>query len=190
MADLRASDDDRERTVEALRHHASVGRLTVDELDERTALAYSASTLRELAALRADLPRDTTPQALPAETRRGRRPWVPGRLNFHMRWHSPAGARATMRQLMDDVAPPMVRYGYDVTQVHDGRLRFERKTRPMWTYVVAVVLLPLGGPLALLYKDEERVTIDLDELDDGTTKLVAGGVAPLAIRRAFAELED
>ena len=48
MAGLRASDDDRERTVEALRHHASVGRLTVDELDERTAQAYTARWVHEL----------------------------------------------------------------------------------------------------------------------------------------------
>jgi Domain of unknown function (DUF1707) len=34
VPDLRASDADRERSVEALRHHAAEGRLTVDELDE------------------------------------------------------------------------------------------------------------------------------------------------------------
>jgi hypothetical protein len=106
-----------------------------------------------------------------------------------VRWHSPADATKTMRELMADVAPPMKRWGYDITQRWDGRLRFERESRPVWTFLVAVFLFPFGL-LALLYRDHERVTIDLDELDDGTTQLVASGVAPLPIRRAFAELED
>lgn len=59
MADspaLRASDDDRERAASALGTHAGEGRLTVDELDERTAAAYAARTVPELDALLADLP--------------------------------------------------------------------------------------------------------------------------------------
>ena len=110
-------------------------------------------------------------------------------MGFHARWHSPASARATMRELVADVAPPMVRWGYDITQVQDGRLRFERETRPGWTYLVAVFVFPVGL-LALLYKDRERITIDLDEFDDGTTQLVVIGTAPLPVRRAFAELQD
>jgi len=59
MADppaLRASDAERERAVAALGAHAGDGRLTVEELDERTAAAYAARTLPELDALMADLP--------------------------------------------------------------------------------------------------------------------------------------
>lgn len=189
MSDLRASDADREQTVDFLRRHASEGRLTVDELDERMTQAFAARTVRELAVLRADLPADVAPRPHAPERRRRKRPWVPGRSPFHARWHSPAGARATLRELMADVAPPMEQWGYDITQRWDGRLRFERERRPAWTIVLAVIFFPIGL-LALLYKERERVTIDLDELDDGTTQLVASGVAPLPIRRAFAELED
>ncbi len=189
MAELRASDEDRERTVDALRHHASVGRLTIDELDERTEKAYAALWVHELAQLHADLPGEPAPPPQLPARRRGRRPWFPGRMTFHARWHSPASARATMRELIADVAPPMARWGYDITQMQDGRLRFERETRPPWTYLVAVFLFPFGL-LALLYKDQERITIDLDEFDDGTTQLVVIGTAPLAVRRAFADLED
>ena len=173
----------------ALRHHASVGRLTVDELDERTARAYAARWVRELAELQADLPTEVEPLPQPPARRRTGRPWFPGRMTFHVRWHSPAGARTTMRELMADVAPPMERWGYDITQRWDGRLRFERESRPAWTFVVAVLLFPFGL-LALLHKDRERVTIDLDEFDDGTTQLVASGIAPLPVRRAFADLQD
>lgn len=55
--DTRASDAERDRTVAALRAHASEGRLTIEELDERTAAALRATTRRDLAALTHDLPR-------------------------------------------------------------------------------------------------------------------------------------
>jgi hypothetical protein len=186
VPDLRASDADREAAVDALRRHALAGRLTVDELDERVEKAYAAKMLSELAELQVDLPRLVVRPHPPAEHRR--RPWMPGRLAFTSRWHSPADAKVTMRELMTFVVPPMERWGYDLTQRFDGRLRFERETRPVWTILVAVFLFPFGL-LALLYKERERVTIDLDE-DEHGTQLVASGVAPLPVRRAFAELED
>ena len=55
--DLRASDAERERTITALRGHAAYGRLTVEELGERTDAALAARTRAELDALTADLPR-------------------------------------------------------------------------------------------------------------------------------------
>ena len=53
---LRASDEDRERTVELLREHHAVGRLTADEFHERLDLAYAAKTRGDLDELLADLP--------------------------------------------------------------------------------------------------------------------------------------
>ena len=53
--ELRASDADRERTADRLRHAAGEGRLDVHELDERLDLAYAARTGSELAALTADV---------------------------------------------------------------------------------------------------------------------------------------
>jgi class 3 adenylate cyclase len=57
---LRASDADRERTVELLRHEYGAGRLTQDELSERVEAAYGVKTMSELDALMADLPRRTS----------------------------------------------------------------------------------------------------------------------------------
>lgn len=54
--ELRASYDDRDRIVEALRIAAGDGRLTSEELDARLEVALSAKTLGELSALTADLP--------------------------------------------------------------------------------------------------------------------------------------
>jgi hypothetical protein len=52
---LRASDADRERTAEILRHAAGEGRLTVEELEERLNSVYETRTQRELEALVADV---------------------------------------------------------------------------------------------------------------------------------------
>jgi uncharacterized protein DUF1707 len=186
VTDLRASDADRERTVAALRHHAETGRLTLEELDERCEQAYSAKTLRELAELQADLPQEAV--RAPDAPRRRRRPFMPGRWGFTIRWHSPAPATVTAAELMAHVRPSLEAWGYDLTQRFDDRLRFEREVRPVWTFVLAVMVFPIGL-LALMHKDKERLTIDIAETDRGTV-LVASGVAPLAVRRAFAELED
>jgi hypothetical protein len=53
---MRASDADREKTVELLREHHAVGRLTAGEFSERLDQVYQAKTLGELDALLADLP--------------------------------------------------------------------------------------------------------------------------------------
>jgi hypothetical protein len=55
-ASLRASDADREQLVEQLRRHHTEGRLTLEELTERTERAYAARTLGDLDALTTDLP--------------------------------------------------------------------------------------------------------------------------------------
>lgn len=53
---VRASDADRERVAERLRHATSEGRLTGDELEERLEALYASRTYGDLDALVADLP--------------------------------------------------------------------------------------------------------------------------------------
>jgi hypothetical protein len=53
--ELRASDAERERTADQLRHAAGEGRLTVEELDERLNAAYAARTRGELEQLVSDV---------------------------------------------------------------------------------------------------------------------------------------
>jgi hypothetical protein len=55
-ASIRASDDDRERFVAALREAYTEGRLTLDEFEERTSAAYAARTWGALRELTEDLP--------------------------------------------------------------------------------------------------------------------------------------
>lgn len=73
---LRASDADRERAVSFLHDAATEGRLDADELDERVARAFSATTYGELDTLVEDLPMPVRRPAPPA-TRPARAGWWP-----------------------------------------------------------------------------------------------------------------
>ena len=54
---LRVSDADRDRAIAELSEHFQAGRLTTEELEDRTGRALQARTARELAELFTDLPR-------------------------------------------------------------------------------------------------------------------------------------
>ena len=56
-ADIRASDQDRERAVMEIREHFAAGRLSEDEMTKRIQAAYDAKTQSELDHLRKDLPK-------------------------------------------------------------------------------------------------------------------------------------
>jgi hypothetical protein len=54
-SEMRASDADRDRTIDVLRAAAGDGRLTADEFDQRLGAALASRTLGDLAGLTADL---------------------------------------------------------------------------------------------------------------------------------------
>lgn len=185
---LRASDADRERAAQALRHHCSVGRLTVDELEERMAAAYAARTLGELAALLEDLPDS------PAAVARGRPPakarvGPPGRIPFSVVIELSADPDRVRQQALEVIAPLLAGHGYRLTSRHPDGLTFGLPRRPAWTIAVAVFGFPFGL-FALLHTTEDRIDLDFVPAPHGGTRLLARGVAPRAIRRAFAELRD
>jgi hypothetical protein len=60
--DLRVSDAERDRAIAELSEHFQAGRLTAEELDERTGRALTARTGAELTALFTDLPRTGQPR--------------------------------------------------------------------------------------------------------------------------------
>ena len=96
-ASLRASDADRERFVETLRQHHVEGRLTADELAERTERAYAARTLGDLDALGTDLP-PPTPPAPPSGPPPAAAPgWDPAAPGLPLRMRSPGPRRAAAK---------------------------------------------------------------------------------------------
>jgi hypothetical protein len=183
---IRASDAEREQTVTLLRAAVAEGRLSVEELDERTANAYAAATRGELERLVDDLPHEL-PEA-PVDRTRKRPPRMPGRSGFSARWRAPAGAEAARADFMEYVAPPLNSFGYRLVERTAEGLVFERRLRPGWTVLPAIFLFPIGL-VALLHSTTERVAIEFVERGDETA-VIAQGVAPLAVRRAFAGLES
>ena len=71
-ASLRASDAERDVTLKVLDEHAAVGRLTLDELEERAGQALAAKTRGDLAALTGDLPAEAAGSPPPLQSRRTR----------------------------------------------------------------------------------------------------------------------
>ena len=75
LPQMKAADADRDAVVAALSEHFQTGRLTREELDERTGRALTARTLDELDELTADLP--AIRPAEPAPVVRSRGPGYP-----------------------------------------------------------------------------------------------------------------
>jgi hypothetical protein len=89
----RASDAEREQVVIRLRDASAEGRLTLEELADRTALAYRAQSHAELAPLTEDLP------ATPAPSRRKPVRWLGtaiGEVSRSGRWRISDGTRVVM----------------------------------------------------------------------------------------------
>ena len=68
MTELRIGDADREAAVRALGEHYAAGRLTREEFDDRSELAWAARTASQLWPLFTDLPRPQSarPTAVPS----------------------------------------------------------------------------------------------------------------------------
>src|SRR5690242_15460070 len=77
LPQMKASDADRDAVVAALSEHFQTGRLTREELDDRTGRALTARTLDELDELTADLPAIRPAEPAPVARPRGLGyPWL------------------------------------------------------------------------------------------------------------------
>jgi len=71
---LRVSDAERDAVLHTLGDHAAVGRLTLDELEERSGRALAAKTRGELATLTSDLPQEVGQASAPGPVPARRKP--------------------------------------------------------------------------------------------------------------------
>ena len=181
---LRAGDSDRAAVVELLRVHHLDGRLTLEEFEERVERAQHAVTLLELGDLHGDLP-ELQPRRRQVARRR---PRVPGRLAFVERTPLAADPGLAREQAFVHIAPALASHGYKLS-LQGEALVFGRPRRPGWTIALAVFAFPFGL-LALLHTESDEVVVVIEPTPGGGSTLLAHGVAPLAVRRAFARLRD
>jgi hypothetical protein len=171
---LRVSDFDRERAVDDLKAHAAAGRLSADELGERVAAAYGASTFGELADLMSDLPeRGNRTAVVRADASRKRRaPLWPGVRAFSEIVEVPVPPDEVRRRVLEHLAPALAKYGYELVEAGDRQLKFVFDGRT--------------GSFSL----PRRLTVRMafEPLGEGRTRLLAHGRAPLGVRRGFASL--
>ena len=73
---LRVSDAERDAVLRALGDHAAVGRLTLDELEDRSGRALTAKTRGELATLTSDLPQEAGQASSPVPARKKPVRWM------------------------------------------------------------------------------------------------------------------
>jgi hypothetical protein len=180
---LRAGDSDRSAVVDLLRAHHLDGRLTVEEFEERVGRAHRAVTLLELD----DLP-ELPPRRGKVVARSRRAPRIPGRLAFVERVELVVEPRLAREQAFEHIAPALARNGYELSVI-GGALMFRRGWRPLWTILLAILTFPFGL-LALAYQREDELIVEIEEGPHGGTELIAHGVGPLSVRRAFATLRD
>jgi hypothetical protein len=171
---LRVSDFEREQAVNDLKAHAAAGRLSVDELGDRVAAAYAASTFGDLADLMSDLPEvgDRSP-VVRATARQGRRaPFWPGVRAFSEVVEVPRPPSEVRRRVLEHLAPALAKSGYELVEAGDEQLIFLFDGRT--------------GSFSL----PRRLTIRLmlEPLGETRTRLLAHGKAPLGVRRGFASL--
>jgi hypothetical protein len=162
---MRASDEDRERVVAALKRHCTAGRLTLDELPERVERAYAAATLAELEDLTRDLPdRQRREPDSPPGTRL---PRMPGTAPFTETIEFDRPVSEVETEALRAIAPRLARYGFSLVNTERRMLVFVRSGMMLRTH---------------------RVQLRLDELEGNRTRMTVHGTAPLGIRRAFAQL--
>lgn len=148
-----------------LKEHCAAGRLTLDELPDRVARAYAATTIGELAELTYDLPGRGESSSSRRPARRAGR--VPGIYPFSetIEFDRPLGEVET--QALRLIAPRLARAGFDLVVSDSRNMLLLRTGRLLRTHRVQLTLTPLG---------------------DDRMHLRVHGTAPLGIRRAFAEL--
>jgi hypothetical protein len=185
---LRAGDSDRAAVVHLLRAHHLEGRLTVEEFEERVGQAHGAVTLIELGDLHSDLPELAARRGSLVARGARRPPRVPGIFSFVERVELDVSPAVAREQAFAHIAPALARVGYELSSV-GGALMFRRHWRPTWTILVAVFAFPFGL-IALTHRHTDEVIVEIAEGPHGGTELIAHGVGPLAVRRAFATLRD
>ncbi len=107
---------------------------------------------------------------------------------FVERVHLDADPALACDQAFEFIAPALARNGYKLS-IERASLVFRRRRRPGWTIAAAILAFPLGL-LALLHSECDEIVVQIEATTGGGSSLLAHGVGPLNVRRAFARLRD
>jgi hypothetical protein len=157
----RVSDVERDDVARCLRDQCALGRLSIDELDDRLGRAYAAVTQRDLQGLLSDLP---TPPREGASRRR--RFFWPGVAPFSEKRSLSTSCRDSYDAALQEMVPRMGTHGFHLEEeIRPRRLRFV-SDRDLF------------------------ITVIFHPTEDGGTEVSAFGHGPRAVRKAFAKLSD
>ena len=87
---------------------------------------------------------------------------------------------------MENLARPLRRFGYRLTDQAPSGATFSRHFRTWPIRLLAVLLFPIGL-VFLVFKREETITMSFEPAAVGT-KVVIAGEGPRKVRRQFAQL--
>jgi hypothetical protein len=161
--EMRVSDMERDTVARHLRDHWAIGRLSIDELDERLGRVYAAVTRREMQALLCDLPAHEHDAAA---NRHPRRFFWPGMAPFNEKRRLATTCRDSYDTALRQIVPRMGTQGYHLEEeIRPRRLRFVSDSGLF-------------------------ITVMFHPSRDGGTDVSAFGHGPRAIRKAFATLSD
>ncbi len=89
--------------------------------------------------------------------------------------------------MLSTIAPRLVDYGYELVTQSPTGLMFQRRSRPPWTIIAAVLGFPIGL-IALAVRRDERIVISLEQRSADGTDMIVHGKAPRRVRKAFLNL--
>lgn len=107
---------------------------------------------------------------------------------FSYQVESPRSAVEVLAGVLRVWVPRLNHYGYHLTTQSIGGATFQRRYRPWWTIVLAIVLFPLGL-LFLLHKRTIHVTFSFVE-KAGKTVVSVAGEGERSLRDWFAEATE
>ena len=95
--------------------------------------------------------------------------------------------QALLPEIVTGVSGPLASAGYVLQTQSEQVVTFVRNYRPWFIWVGVVLLFPLGL-LFLLYKETATLTVILEPVDGGGTRVRINGKGEPAVRRAFEQM--
>jgi hypothetical protein len=91
-------------------------------------------------------------------------------------------------ELVAGLSTPLASAGYALQTQSERVITFNRTYRPWYVWIGVVFLFPLGL-LFLLYKQQAPITVALEPLESGGTRVQVRGLGEKGVRQAFQQMD-